>query len=306
MKKQTTTITALTLAAALLTGCSGKPTVTPGGANYTNSNKDSNNLSSATESTESTTESTELIPNEGLPDAFEEGRFVYGEKEIPDMIYPEYDELDGRYIAPMAHRINRGLESMVFETHTYGDYTIRLVGYDVRTDKEHFPGAIYLLGLSVEIEKDGKLVTDKYDHNAGYATPYNSLSAPETIIYEDQIGSYLDIYDLKYPTIAMRYCGRDSLEEPFRKTVQFCWIEDNELVCDFIGDDDNNANTIALNMGYGGLEFSSAGYFAIYSADEFKVENENTLVDETAGIKYIFDFDKTDTDGHYYSTERIQ
>ena len=309
MKKQITaitalTLTALTLTAALLAGCSNTPN-TPNPAQGGDSTT-TQSVSTTTESTESTESTTESIPIASLPDAFEEGRFIYGEKEIPDMIYPEYNETDGRYIAPMAHSIDRGLESMVFETHTHGDYTIRLVGHNVRTDKEHFPGAIYVLGLGIEIEKDGKLVTDKYDHNAGYATPYNILSAPENIIYEDQIGSYLDIYDLKYPTIAMRYRGRDGLEEPFRKTVQFCWIEDNELVCDFLGVDDNNANTIAANIGYGGLEFSSGGYFAIFAADEFKVENENTLVDETAGIKYIFDFDKTDDSGHYFSTEKIQ
>ncbi len=47
-----------------------------------------------------------------------------------------------------------GLESMVFETHTFGDYTIKLVGKHVRTDKENFPGKIFC-GLLAEVEKNG-------------------------------------------------------------------------------------------------------------------------------------------------------
>ena len=96
MKKHILALTALTLAAALLSGCSQKAAVTPGGANYTNSNEDStdsDNSSSVTESDESTTESE---TSESTPEPIERKLFTYGEKEIPDIVYPEYHEGDGR------------------------------------------------------------------------------------------------------------------------------------------------------------------------------------------------------------------
>ncbi|MDE7398203.1 MAG: hypothetical protein K2N06_01615 [Oscillospiraceae bacterium] len=294
MKKHTLTLTALTLAAALLAGCSKPDTSNP--------SQDSD--LSTTQSTSTTTESTtEPTISESIPETVEKGRFVYGEKEIPNITYPEYKETDGRYIAPMAEGRAHGLESMVFETHTFKDYTVSLVGSYVRTDKEHFPGTIFTQELHIEIEKDGKRLSDEFADSVNYTHPYGRMDTREFLIYEDQIGDYLDIYDMKNPVIAMRYFGREDLEESFRKIVEFTWIEDNTFVGGFLG---NFAeNTGAIVGGGDSLQFYSGGQYAIFAADEFKIENENTIVDEEAGIKYIFDFDKTDDTGHYYSTEKI-
>lgn len=108
---------------------------------------------------------------------------------------------------------------------------------------------------------------------------------------------------MKHPVIAIRYFNADDFDESIRKLVHFAWIEDDTVVARFFGDFAENTGVVA-----GASEFPSftkSGQFAVFAADEFKVENENTLVDETAGIKYIFDFDKTDDTGHYFSTEKI-
>lgn len=296
MKKHTLTLTALTLTAALLAGCSNT-TNTPNPAQ----GGDSTTTQSTSTTTESTTEST---ISESILETVEKGRFVYGEKEIPDITYPEYKETDGRYIAPMAEGRAHGLESMVFETHTFKDYTVSLVGSYVRTDKEHFPGTIFTQELHIEIEKDGKRLSDEFANSVNYTHPYGGMDTREFLIYEDQIGDYLDIYDMKNPVIAMRYFGHEDLEESFRKIVEFTWIENNTFIGGFLGN--FVENTGAIVGGGDSLQFYSGGQYAIFVADEFKVENENTLVDETAGIKYIFDFDKTDDTGHYFSTEKIQ
>lgn len=255
-----------------------------------------NNISSQSESTTG-----ELSSVVGPIDNFEHGRFIYGKKEIPDITFPEYKESDGRYTAPMAEGKKHGLESMVFETHTFEDYTISLVGDYVRTDKEHFPGTIYTQELHVEVEKDGELIG-----GGGYTYPYSGMSTREYVIYEDQIGNYLDVYNTKYPIIAARYFGIDGvvLEEPFGKIVNFLWIEEDTVVSGFTGDFDENTGTI---IGDGSpVEFTSSGFYAIFSADDFKVENENTLVDEKAGIKYIFNFDKPSNTITWFSTETIK
>lgn len=305
MKKHITVIAVITLAAALLSGCKLKyvnpDTSTENTSSTTTTSTSESPESTATESTTST-ESTVSEPI-SAPDYSEHGRFVYGEKEIPDITYPEYNESDGRYIAPMGERIKRGLESMVFETHTFKDYTVSLVGSYVRTDKEHFPGTIFTQELHIEIEKDGKRLSDEFADSVNYTHPYGRMDTREFLIYEDQIGDYLDIYDMKNPVIAMRYFGHEDLEESFRKIVEFTWIENNTFVGGFLG---NFAeNTGAIVGGGDSLQFYSGGQYAIFVADEFKIENENTLVDEDAGIKYIFDFDKADDTGHYYSTEKI-
>ncbi len=315
MKKHILSITALLLTAALLTGCSEKSnTPNPAQGGDSSTTQSTSTTSEVTESTstaeESTTESTssEITPK---PETRE--RFIYGEKEIPDVVYSTNDNLsvnssDGR-LRVSGHsnkrQDNKTLESMVFETHAFGDYTIRLVGNDVRTDKEHFPGIIYTKGLYVEVEKNGKLLPDfvvPTCYGAGYPTIYPVANVyDEELLFEDQIGNYLDMYDTKNPIIAMRYFNYTDVDEPLRKIVTFAWIEDDKLVNHFTG-------TFAENTGVstsGYIEFSTGGFYAIFAADEFKIENENTLIDETAGIRYIFDFDKTDDSGHYFFTEKI-
>lgn len=102
---------------------------------------------------------------------------------------------------------------------------------------------------------------------------------------------------MKYPVITMRYFHYNDVDPALRKNVQFFWIEDDKIIKDFFG-------RFAENTGLFILEPASSGLWSIFSADEFKVENENTLIDEIAGIKYIFDFDKPN-DGHFFYTEKI-
>lgn len=309
MKKHILSLMALTLTAALLAGCSNQ-------ANTQNPAQGGNSSTtqSASTTTESTTESTESTTSKVTSEPETRERFIYGEKEIPDIVYSNNDVLfvnpsDGRLrVSGMVERKirdERTLESMVFETHTFGDYTIRLVGDDVRTDKEHFPGIIYMKALYVEVEKNGKLLPDFVTSNCygtGYPTIYPVADVyDEYLLFEDQIGNYLDMYDTKNPVIAMRYFNYTDVDESLRKIVTFAWIEDDKLVNHFTGTSADN--TCVSTGGY--IEFSTAGFYSIFSADDFKVENENTLIDETAGVRYTFDFDKTDDSGHYFRTEKI-
>lgn len=322
MKKHALTLMALTLTAALLAGCSEKAnTPNPVQSGDSSTTQSTSTTTESTESTESTTEST-ISELTSEPETRE--RFVYGETEIPDIALST-GEYNGSHIGvKFDGRINinghgkkryddRLLESMVFETHTFGDYTIRLVGDDVRIDKENFPGMIYTKDLRVEVEKNGKILSrigDESKYSAAYFSMYPVGDFySEELLFEDQIGNYLDIYDIKSPVIAMRYFNYTDVDEPFRKIVQFAWIEDNKVFGHLLGNFAENTGTAT-----GGCEIqfatndsdNSYTVYAIFSVDEFKVENENTLIDETAGIRYTFDFDKTDDSGHYFSTEKIK
>lgn len=320
MKKHITTLTALTLTATLLAGCSEKK-------NGPIPAQDGD--SSTTQSTSTITESEPDVSDsesESKVEIIERERFIYGEKEIPDITYPEYREADGRAVLHSGGLNRDSLDSMVFETHTLGDYTISMIGYDVRTDKEHFPGIIYAGELYFEVEKNGVKLdeygekisppneyytlvdeygerTYRYPNGVRFNSPYGEQFSPEFLIFEDQIGNYIDVYDMKHPVIAIRYFNADNFDESIRKLVHFAWIEDDTVVAHFFGDFAENTGVIAGAAEF--PSFSKQGQFAVFAADEFKVENENTLVDETAGIKYIFDFDKTDDTGHYFSTEKI-
>lgn len=293
MKKHILSITALLLTAALLTGCSEKsntPNPAQGGD------------SSTTQSTSTTTESTESTSSEVISEPAKE-RFNYGEKEIPDIVYPIYLE-DGRQ-GGVGEITLSPLDNMVFETRTFGDYTIRLVGDSVRTDKEHFPGTIYVRELRMEVENNSTRLHEGITdcEYIRFQSPYGEQFSQEYLIFEDKIGSYLDVYDMKYPVIALRYFNADNFDESIRKLVHFAWIEDDTVVARFFGNFAENTGVIAGGDMF--PNFTKSGQFAVFAADDFKVENENTLIDETVGIRYTFDFDKTDDSGHYFRTEKI-
>lgn len=312
MKKHILTLTALTLAAALLAGCSEKkngPTPAQGG--------DSSTTQSA--STTESSKSTESTTSESTPEPAAKERFIYGETEIPDLVfesgeYPDNTHLrvqpDGRIDLNghgNSHYDDRLLDSMVFETHTLGDYTIRLIGNYVRTDKEHFPGRIYMQNLHIEVEKNGEKLPvghggDRFGMGYRYPEMYSVGDYHgEEMLCEDQIGSYIDVYDLKYPVIAMRYIYGYDYNESVPKAVAFSRIENDQVVDHYFGGFAENTGVFIT----GGPDLSKGGFYAVYSADEFGVADENTLIDETAGIKYIFDFDKTGDTGNYSFTEKI-
>lgn len=230
----------------------------------------------------------------------EKVRYNYGETEIPDIPcgdggFEGKAELvwEGEDIV----KLQQSLDSMVFETHTFGDYTVRLVGDKVRTDEANFPGSIYTQNLRVEVEKNGVMVEEDggYNDTVTYVTQFFM----EYRLFADKIGDYLDMYDLDCPVIAMKYYYDDDSERTVMTAVEFAVIQDNEFYSGFVGvfeeglgvmpnpDGDwtkpgtmlalNSADNVVCRMG-------------IFSSDEFAVADGKTLIDEEAGIRYTFDF----------------
>ena len=309
MKKQITAITALTLTAALLAGCSNTPN-TP--------NPAQGGDSTTTQSVSTTTESTESTTSESTSEPTPKERFVYGEEEIPDLVFESGEYIKGTHLNARPdgrmdlnghgnpHYDNRLLDSMVFETHTFGDYTINLVGDYVRTDKEHFPGRIFMQNLHIEVEKNGVKLPAEHGDWFGMGYQYPEMYAVgdyhgEEMLCEDQIGSYIDVYGLKNPVIAMRYIYGYDYNESVQKAVSFARIENDQIVGEYFRDFAENTGVFIS----GGPELSKGGFYAVYSEDKFKVENENTLIDETAGIRYIFDFDSADDVENHSFTKKI-
>lgn len=224
----------------------------------------------------------------------EKSHGIYDETEIPDIHCENIDE-EGCAV-PIDGYVPVGLENMEFETHTFGEYVIKLVGYNVRTDKGNFPDRIFA-NLSVEVEKNGIKAAA-----FGYNRDITSGSAgaqyqPEQLIIPDKIGNYIDIYDIEYPVIAMRYYCTDNPKRKVMRAVDFAVLKDGEWLSGFTGfcepgcgidfDFENYDNFKAINVVNTEPTRCRA---ALFEADEFKVVNEKTLFDETAGITYTFDF----------------
>lgn len=235
---------------------------------------------------------------------------IYGETDIPDLPCDTHD-WEGR-----AHDIlhksifEQGLDSMIFETHTCGDYKISLVGDMVRTDEENFPGWIYSHNLRVELEKNGETIDEGYYNSI---VTYGGQYTYERRIPRDKIGSIISIYELEYPVIAMRYYFGDEPERLVKSAVQFGIISDDELECQFFGLCEKST----------GVELNGSGIYPItlntkddveriasyFSADEFKILDSRTICDEVAGIKYTFCFENLSADqpkSYYYITETIK
>lgn len=236
---------------------------------------------------------------------------IYGETEIPDIPCGRID-FEGKASTIEDYDVlEQCLNSMVFETHTFGDYTVRLVGDSVRTDKVNFPNSIYTQSLRVEVEKNGENIHGSGNYSA--IVMYVSQFQTEFRLLTDKIGGYLTLYELEEPVIAMRYFFDDNPERTVTKTVDFVTIQNNNLCNGFVGVcakdtgviinpelDVNNPNTIlVLNQEEG----RKCGV-SIFAADEFKVIDGKTLVDEKAGIKYTFNFSDLPQQ-ELYTTEKI-
>lgn len=223
-------------------------------------------------------------------------RGVYGETEIPDIHYENADSEGCVTHSPFGDEWQYiGLESMEFETHTFGDYTIRLVGHNVRTDKDFFPDRIFG-SLELEVEKDGEVISTggySLDITGGAGAQYY----PEQLLFPDKIGSYLDIYGLEYPVVAMNYYFGDNPERLVHKCVEFGVLSNGEFLQGFVGvcepgcgvayDFENCTSPETINAV--NKEFSNCRA-ALFEAEKFKVADERTLVDEEADIAYKFDF----------------
>lgn len=237
---------------------------------------------------------------------------IYGETEIPDIPCAIYDDPEGK-ANDLDRALDQCLDSMIFETHTFGEYTIRLVGDKVRTDKVNFPGSIYTHNLRVEVEKNGKpLETRNTAYYSGILT-YVTQLVNEFRLFSDRIGSYLDIYDLEKPLIAMRYFYADDLGRTVTKAVGFAVIEDDKTLQDgFVGkyvkgtgielnEDTESKDRLILNTHADRCNC----FVGMFESDEFKTAGNNALIDEKAGLKYTFDLSEP-VQFEYYSVERIE
>jgi len=310
MKKKFAAILTIALALGSLTGCSeGGFENRPGALD---SVSDGSSSSSENTSTDTNNESSTL-DNSSTPESkpIEKVTGIYGETEIPDIPCGDKD-YEGKASAMKAsNELKQCLYSMVFETHIFGDYKVSLVGDSVRTDKANFPGSIYTQDLRVVVEKNGEEMEGSGNYND--TVLYVAQFFKEYRLFEDKIGSYLDVYELENPVIAMRYFYEDDSARAVTKAVEFATIQNNKICSGFVGKsaegtgvvinpnmDGNDPRTIlALNdKGSGNCRVS------IFAADEFKVIDGKTLVDEEAGIRYSFNF-ADPPQFELYSTEKI-
>lgn len=234
---------------------------------------------------------------EHMYDKVVKGRYVYGETEIPDVHYEKANE-EGC----VTHLIwsdewqYAGLETMVFETHTFGEYTLRLVGHYVRTDKEFHDGRIFG-DFEVEVEKDGvreSILGFNIDLSSGN---WGAQYQPEQLIFPDKIGDYIDFYDMEHPVIALRYyLDENNPKRNVTRIVDFAVLKDDEWLYGFCGHcgsgcgvyfgsdrvDDKQLNIVNTE--------ACRCRAALFSADKFKMQDKRTLIDEEADIGFTFNF----------------
>jgi len=216
---------------------------------------------------------------------------VYGETDIPEFSGSSFGE-DGR-LTLMAYAdedySESCLDKMVFETHVVGDYTLRLTGETVRVNPD-FPDRIFVREPRVEVEKNG-VILERGASFGSYVIAVDQLN--EYVLYKDKIGSYVDLYELDVPVIAVRYFYDGSAE--IRSAVNFATIQNGEVCDGFAGvcvegtglePDEDTSSKIPVKVN----GEKSVCRVALCAADEFKVLDGKTLADEAAGIKYTFDF----------------
>ncbi len=307
MKKHLASILITALILSSFTACSGDGQENHPGDNSSIANSNTSDLESSP--TDSKEESS-AIESKGTPPESkptEKVTEIYGETEIPDIPCGDKDHDGKANTLREEDTLKQCLGSMVFETHAFGDYKVSLVGDRVRTDKANYPGRIYTQHLRAEVEKNG----EKLEGFGGYGdlVLYMTQFVQEYILLEDKIGSYLDIYELERPVIAMRYYFNTDSRKTITKTVDFTMIMDSEIwPCygkaqkgtgvDFNleGEWDERLVTNTEN------DFFSL--LSIFAADEFKVIDSKTLADEEAGIKYTFNFSDPPQE-YQYTTEKI-
>ena len=315
MKKQITAIITAAFILTNLTACDNSG----GDISQSDRSFSSDENSQSGENSESSGESGDSQSTDADPDNGASGvpddnsgeeiktRYVYGEVEIPDL--PDLSEgeegrantLEGyldknRYIEK-SKEFDRCLDSMVFETHTLGEYTVSLVGDKVRTDSEKFPGYIFIQHFRAEVEKNGEHIG--YISDGGWLS-YVSQFGVELRLHADKIGNYIDIYDLEVPVITLRYWFDDDPRRLVTKCVSFTAVTEP-----YNGRSLTVEKGIGVMLNSGGYEPYSlynelvpsevdgqAAWWSIFVSDEFKVVDKNTLLDEEAGIEFTFDFTK--------------
>ena len=316
MKKHLTKISAVLLVLCSLTACSDADA-----ARYENQSSVTDSASSYTESpsldTDNSSSNTETESSDSTPESKPKTVCYYGEAEIPDIPCGNVD-YEGKASTMQDHdALEQCLDvHMIFETHTFGEYTVSLTGDKIRTDKANFSDSIYVQNLRAEVRKNGEKVGEYSDCGYSAYTLYGAQFETEYRLLTDKIGSYLDIYDLEHPVIAMRYFFDDDPRRTVKQAVEFAIIKPDEVYDDLFGicdkgtgvdfniDHDPNDTSTALMLnqqdGWGCMD-------CIFAADEFKIADSKTLIDEEAGIRYTFDFisDPYECNGHLYTVEKI-
>lgn len=229
----------------------------------------------------------------------EKVRYIYGETAIPDIPCGDggfEGKADLVWESEDRIKLQQALDSMVFETHTFGDYTVSLVGDSVRIDEANYPGSIYAQNLRVEVEKNGVMIEEdgQYNDTFTYAVQFYT----EFRLFADKIGNYLAVYDLDYPVVAMRYYFDNDPERTVMTALEFAVLQDDEMLSGFVGMCDEGLG-VMLNPDHAAgpatmLVLNGADNrvcrMGIFSSDEFTVADGKTLIDEEAGIRYTFDF----------------
>lgn len=308
MKRKSILILTALLAICSLTACSENETGS-GNNSIISNNSSSGAANSPSDSSSAENESKNESSNtEEQPAENKVG--VYGETDIPDIPCGDAKTEGKAAINGENEALKASLDSMVFEKVTYGDYTVKLVGDKVRTDKANFPGSIYAQNLRVEVEKNGKNIEGSGEYSD--TATYTSQFLTEYRLFEDKIGSYLDVYELEQPVIAMRYFYDDNADRTVTKAVEFAVIKDDKLYADFSSD--SKAGTgVSINPDNNGEDLSKmlivntedgVCRLSVFSADEFTLTDKTTLTDADAGIKYTFNFTNF-PQAQLYSTEKI-
>lgn len=287
MKRQ---ITAALTAAFILGGlaaCGNSDATAAGGAGD-ESAQDKNAQDESTQEESAQEESAEKV------------RYSYGEAEIPDIPCGNGSfegKADCQADSEDSIKLQQALGSMVFETHTFGDYTVSLVGDSVRTDEANFPGSIYVQNLRVEVERNGVIIENNGRYND--TCIYVNQCMTEYRLFENKLGSYLDVYDLDCPVVAMRYYFDGNPERVVVTAVEFAVIQEDEFCSGFTGvfeeglgvmlnpDGDGSRPSTMLSLNSTDQEVCRMG---IFGSDEFIAADGKTLIDEEAGIRYTFDF----------------
>lgn len=298
MKKQIAVTLSTVLVFANITACSKNASLnqdyiqnTVNGSDTYSTEFEPSNTSNKDKQTSASEEvSTEIIPTENVPN--EKIRVVYGEAEIPDIPCGNEEREGKANLWAESEALKESIDSMVFETHTFGEYKVNLVGDNVRTDKNRFPGSIYTQGLRIEVENgDGKLIDKTY---CSSLVTYGEQYLLEERLFANKIGSYIDIYELENPIIALRYYFDDFSQTDIRRAVQFAILEDDSVCSGFTGISERNTGVMP---GDGDIfpitsnhDDGEECYMSIFSADKFTVVDNKTLLDEEAGIKYTFEF----------------
>lgn len=319
MKKFLTSLLALTLILTSLTACSGG---TPADGSKTDSSASESAVISSTESTTSSVESTIIESTDSAsktqPIEKEKVVGIYGETEIPDIhIHDDYDGRAISYEESDQLLLEQSLDSMIFETHTFDEYTVRLVGDKVRTDNEYFPGYIYAQNLRAEFEKDGVLLENCKSGYKEYVI-FMSQFAREYRLLTDKIGTYLDWYELEYPVLAMKYYYKAVPGIIVPQALEFRVLRNDTVEHSLFGTFDkgigvpladyNDDNGILKLKLYD--EDGSTSMLSAFSADRFRIADSKTLIDDEAGVKYTFDFEEcfdpnSPKVGYLYTAERI-